>query len=138
MSRWTHVAGTIRVDGLAGFKEPEFEKLFKVARWDVASSFKTCNMPVGSEGSLQYSVWTNPDPTHLARYTITIWGDLRDYGELEDIYKIEKWFRKVLKKLDLIREAVMIVVDSQNKNSCIMTVVGNNEVRTLQFKEKIK
>ena len=138
MSRWTHVSGIIRVDGLAGIKEPDFDKLFKVAYWDQPKSWDHCNMPCGSEGSLKYKVEVNPDPTCLARYVVTIWGDLRDYGDEKQIFAIEHWFRGIVKKLDLVRMAVMEVIEDKNENNCILVVTGNNNVRNLQFKENIQ
>lgn len=59
-------------------------------------------MPFGSEGSLHKSVWTNPDESHMAAYVITVFGDLRDY---DDVDAIKKWFIDSCRKCS-IRQAV--------------------------------
>lgn len=87
MSTWTHVAATIRFDALRlpGMpnqkpdlgKSCDFES--ESADWDA------CTVPCGSEGSLQTQLWENPHPTHMAAYTAMIWGDLRDYADVEEV-----------------------------------------------------
>lgn len=85
MSQWTHMAATIRFDALrmAGMPAPNLGNTCTYESdqnaWDL------CNVPCGSEGSLQYHVWENPSPNDLAAYTAMIWGDLRDYGDVEEI-----------------------------------------------------
>ncbi|WP_269581878.1 hypothetical protein [Roseibium sp. Sym1] len=44
-----------------------------------------CDVPCGSEGSLMTHLWENPQEHQLAAYTVTIWGDLRDYDDVEEI-----------------------------------------------------
>lgn len=105
MSTWTHVAGVIRVNALRGFvRTPDFEKIFissTCRRYN-----KDCNMPTGSEGSLEYKILENPNVDSLAAYNVAIWGDLRDFGK-DDITKIEEWWDRVLKQCGMIRQAVL-------------------------------
>lgn len=78
MSVWTHVAGVIRVDCIRCIcEQPEFNKIFDA-----------CNIPMGSEGPLDFRVIENPEKDSLAAYTVVIFGDLRDFGS-KDISKIE-------------------------------------------------
>lgn len=87
MSIWTHVAATIRFDAirLTGFPSLRpnlgntctFESSPK--EWDA------CDVPCGSEGSLQYHILENPRKEELAAYVVTIWGDLRSYDNVEEI-----------------------------------------------------
>ena len=37
------------------------------------------------------SIWHNPNESCMASTTVSVFGDLRDYGSFEDI---EKWFNK--------------------------------------------
>lgn len=65
---------------------------------------------MGSEGSLEMSVWTNPDPCCMAAYTVSIFGDLRDHDSTEEIIN---WFEEKCKELGgSIRQAV-ITVDNE-------------------------
>ena len=131
MSNWTHVAATFRVDSFRLEKiNPEEEK----SRWDEIFG-KEClwddplevwddqyknpqdYLPMGSEGTLHKSVWINPDLHHMAAYTISIFGDLRDHDSPDEIIE---WFRDKCSRL-YIRQAV-ITVDNElygNRTECI-------------------
>lgn len=61
-------------------------------------------VPVGSEGGLDVSVWVNPDDSCLAAFTISAFGDLRDFGS-GDVEKVKSWFSRVCSKA-CIRQAV--------------------------------
>lgn len=90
MSQWTHVAIVIRFDGLAMLEadpdSPFMPNLGNTCDFDSDDeSWKKCDVPKGSEGSLQHTLWINPHQSHMARYVATIWGDLRDYGSTQEI-----------------------------------------------------
>lgn len=104
MSVWTHVAGVIRVDCIRCISKPEFDKIFIKSLWDEHNP--DCNMPMGSEGSLDFRIIENPNKDSLAAYTVVIFGDLRNFGA-EDIHKIEKWWDKVLEQCGMIRQAIL-------------------------------
>jgi hypothetical protein len=83
MSNWTHVAGIIRVDRIRvddDAEELDFDEILgkeclsdssrKV--WNDALKNPDKYMPMGSEGSLQKSVWVNPNKGHVASYTVSI------------------------------------------------------------------
>ena len=57
---------------------------------DEESAWDACNVPQGSEGSLQYEI--SEVGEGLVWLTVSIWGDLRDY---ENVSEIEEWFNKV-------------------------------------------
>ena len=116
MSNWTHVAGIIRVDRIRvddDAEELDFDEILgkeclsdspsKV--WDDALKNPDKYMPMGSEGSLQKSVWENPDRGCVDSYTVSIFGDLRDHDSISEIID---WF---IKKCNLlwIRNAVITV-----------------------------
>ena len=97
MSQWTHVNCSIRIDGLAGLMPvPDLGKTVGFGHDERA--WAECDVPCGSEGSLQTSLSTSDDPHALARYVATIWGDLRDYDN-EDL---------IIKYLDRITKGQMV------------------------------
>lgn len=110
MSNWTHVAGIIRVDGMA---EQDFDEiigkecLWGSPRevWEDVEANPDKYLPMGSEGSLHKSIWENPDKDCLAAYTISIFGDLRDHYSTSEIIE---WFKSKCKEL-WVRNAVITV-----------------------------
>jgi len=105
MSQWTHVCGCIRVDALRFLGIDEKENIERVLGHIVNygdSSYET-TIPCGSEGSLNYQIIENPDKSSMAAFTVPIWGDLRDYGDVEEI---KNWFKSACDKL-MIRNAVI-------------------------------
>lgn len=117
MSYWTHVCGCIRIDSLRDSEEDTElgrkaieDALGKMMPWSYeGDDWGLTKLPMGSEGSLEYSIISNPDVAILASYTVAIWGDLRDYGEKPaDIRYIEEWFNGVCSKF-WIRQAVLTI-----------------------------
>ena len=118
MSNWTHVAGVIRVDSIRCLEQLDIEKHFgKACKWkDSLDVWKDADqnpekyLPMGSEGSLEMSIWTNPDTGCLAAYTVSIFGDLRDHDSPDEIIE---WFKQKCKGL-LIRQATITVENEVN------------------------
>ena len=79
---------------------------------------------MGSEGSLQISIWHNPVKNEMASTTVSVFGDLRDYGGKDDIEKLEKWFNKCCEN-NWTRQAVMQVVDEYCDASTIFQYMQN-------------
>ena len=130
MSVWTHVAAVFRIDGFKGQSawptingrvRPKWDKItgrtIYDGDWTTEDSYVRRLMdddwsdyhkhpnrfvPTGSEGSLQRLVWENPDPYCMAAYTVTVFGDLRDYDDYEAVHE---WFDSVCDKC-YIRQAV--------------------------------
>lgn len=112
MSQWTHVSGIIRVDSFVDeevTKEKE-EKLLKgllgpIRNYDEEKSSEQCHLPCGSEGSLKYEVsitgYAHREPDYfsasVSRGHISIWGDLRDY---EDYQEILDWFKSLCSSME--------------------------------------
>lgn len=130
MSVWSHVAMVFRIDGVKGLQEePDFEKVFgqtllyndPISKWHDARNNPSSYLPLGSEGSLEMSVWENPDTSCVASYTVTIFGDLRDHEQPEELIT---WFREKCSKL-WIRQAV-ITIDN-NLSGVITETYGEEE-----------
>jgi len=123
MSIWTHVAGIVRVNDFR-FDESKinWNKVFgREIRFD--SSDRTWHeyakhpekfMPCGSEGSLQRSVWVNPDNSHVAAYTISIFGDLRDYSDTD---KIIAWFKESCDKMWVRQACITVQCEAGDKQT---------------------
>lgn len=111
MSNWTHVAGIIRVDDLFS-KEVDFDELIG-EEWHYGDKFhppKNEFLPDGSEGSLIKSVWRDSDSSNIARYTVSIFGDLRDHDNPQEIID---WFKEKCKNL-WVRQAIITVWNERN------------------------
>lgn len=127
MSCWTYVAAVVRVDGI---QKIDFEKVFgkelhfdsDTEMWDDAEKYPENYLPFGSEGSLSMSVWENPLENHLAKYTVSIFGDLRDHFDYESIIN---WFKKKVENV-WVRQAV-ITVDIGTEASYTWTL-GDTEM----------
>ena len=124
MSNWTHVAAIIRIDDLRIFDTKlNFEELIGKSLsfddiWEGTENYSQFKkdpkgyLPLGSEGSLKMSVWTNPDKSHCAAYTVSIFGDLRDH---EDPSEIIRWFKDlILSHKFITRQAVITAENEMN------------------------
>ncbi len=84
MSIWTHVNAAIRFDGIPGVAPQTRPDLGNTYHYDDDESvFSECNVPCGSEGSLQYRLVEYD--TGLPWLAAHIWGDLRDYENIDAI-----------------------------------------------------
>lgn len=119
MSNWSHVSAIVRVDNIEHLNgKINFSNIFgKECLWDSDSiTWDDFNnnpdkyLPMGSEGSLHLSVWENPDKHCCDVYTISIFGDLRDHDNPQEIIN---WFRSKLINL-WIRQAVITVDNEWN------------------------
>ena len=127
MSQWTHVNASFRVNGVKYLTNKEIEKVIGKPYlleddyddfFDDNDNPKFKLLPRGSEGSLEYSVWNNPDDNCLALQTVTVFGDLRDYSNVD-----------VCKSLD-IRQAVIQIVVEYGK-SVIIAYNGYNFMKQI-------
>ena len=91
MSVWTHVNGSIRIDSLrmismgnmVSSKEDIKKRAGRIVEYD-DENYET-TVPLGSEGSLKYTIWEDPHESSMAAFTLNIFGDLRDYKDREPI-----------------------------------------------------
>lgn len=103
MSVWTHVSGTIRLDAFRlnmadSLTKDDFDKIFIQSTWDNYN--ENCNMPCGSEGSIEYSVKISDKLNHISNsYVLTFTGDLRRYDNIDEIVNWWKSIPSLIKKL---------------------------------------
>lgn len=111
MSVWTHVAGCIRFDdlrhpGVPSMKQRYVEALGRTFVYGDSMGEDKCTVPCGSEGSLQWSMKENPCTGSMAAYAVSIWGDLRDFDDLD---AIQDWFTRCVEGDGfLVRQAVLV------------------------------
>ena len=128
MSIWTHVAGCIRVDSVDTLYDitPEIKKIFKSCSFgSPREDWDNCNMPCGTEGSVQWSLWVNPDKSAMASHVITLFGDLRGYASSNE-KDITLWWKKVLVKLNTckgsfgVRDAIISIRFEDSQKTLIL------------------
>ncbi len=113
MSFWTHVAAIARVDS---FGKMDFEKEFgkevrfdsDIEVWHDAEDHPEKYLPLGSEGSLKMSVWETDEENILARYTVSIFGDLRDYYDYQSIIN---WFKNKIEDMMIRQASITVYLD---------------------------
>ena len=134
MSTWSHVCGCIRIDSFR-FPEDEEKEIQKIKDTlgktvDYNSEDWDTDLPLGSEGSLNYEVIVNPERSCLAAYTVPIWGDLRDY---DNVSEIEEWFEKCCKTVGIIRSAVLQVEVEGYGNVCLSWDFDNGAIKKVDL-----
>lgn len=140
MSVWTHINGSIRIDSihfLDNLNKADIAKILgKIVTWEDLmedTSEIATELPMGSEGSLQYTIWENPDSSDITRFTVNIWGDLRDYRDLD---AIKKWFEKVLNSGFMIRSAVLEVEVEYLEHVILVAHEADSKFKLKCFKVK--
>ena len=117
MSRWTHVAGIVRIDSLCHIVGGDWVG-------DLQRLLEECPGPDGSEGGLRYKIVDAPTSEDSAsRGYVTIDGDLRDFGALEDIDELLAMLNVQFPILQLstswlVRQGIVQVEDEAEENSC--------------------
>lgn len=121
MSRWTHIAGVVRIDSI-GMLNPERAQWFQTLPERLQDG-----LPSGSEGPLVYSVLRDPAhgiETSLSQGQVYIWGDLRDFGGVDDSFTIVEWLDKHLTgnktEMWFPRMGVVVVEDEGEEGSVVL------------------
>ena len=134
MSNWTHVAGVIRIDHIKWEDdEPELDFDELIGKecvyesddevWEDADANPEKYLPMGSEGSLKKSIWINPRRECVTRYTVSVFGDLRDH---DNINSIIDWFKNKCNQLQSVRNAC-ITVSNEYYGTKMVSYNPNNE-----------
>lgn len=135
MSQWTHICGAIRLDFLPVAQAPDLEKIFGVTcTFDSDDvSWEKCNVPCGSEGSLQYKIFYHQKENALNYCIVYIWGDLRDYDDHEEIHKwLSTCYTKLRKHHYMIRDMV-VKVHIEYKKDYLFTSNWNDEKKDVEL-----
>lgn len=113
MSVWTHVNASIRFDGIRGITELPDEKAFgEIRRFEDRDVWGPTILPLGREGSLEYQIINNPDPSSTSCMVVVFWGDLRDYYEHEPILE---YFEKITEG-QMIRSGILEISVGSEEN----------------------
>lgn len=141
MSEWTHVAGHIRVDALV-FDESLIDDYRKVLESTIGKPVsyeeldtekaENSRVPKGSEGSLCIK-YNHNDLCDVAFWEISIWGDLRDYGDDDINSNLIPWFKDICKVLP-IRGAILEAHTELGGNQYIVT--PNNVITQIYEEDK--
>jgi len=119
MSKWTHIAGMIRIDhiplGIEPLEEREAEEL--ISR----------GSPSGSEGGLTFNVKKTqvirPMGFSAVWGSISFAGDLRDF-HIEDFPEIIKWLEDIPRRLDrrqsMIRQGIVLIEPEYAKEKILI------------------
>ena len=124
MSQWTHVNASFRLNSLGSYiSDDDIYDVFgrHVGFYDLCDfdgEYKTT--PMGSEGSLEIAIWHNPDRNCMASTQVSVFGDLRDFGEDRDIYMLKEWFYCCCSKFS-VRQAVIQIDDGYHKDDIVYT-----------------
>lgn len=132
MSVWTHVNGSIRVDSIRMLGKPDFSKIFIKSLWENTNT--NCNMPEGSEGSLDFRIIENPNKDSLAAYTVSIFGDIRDYSK-ERLQDIKDWFERVIKECGMIRQAIL-QIDFEDCDKVYILSWQNDNINEMSYQKE--
>jgi len=131
MSQWTHVCGCIRYDAIRIHNLPlAFSSISTIEEIkavignpvsfdDPSEKWNACNVPCGSEGSIQFLFWENPMLNHVAAFNVAVFGDLRDFGP-EDIPKIERWFNRVTNQPNLMVRSAILLIEAEGFDPVIL------------------
>ena len=128
MSQWTHIAGLIRVDDLVlspldNPKEKIARAFGNTAKYESSKeTWDKCNVPYGSEGSVQYQIERTGSNNELAWGVVFIWGDLRNYSGANEIYD---WLVNACK--DLMIRSCIVKIDIEYVSSWIVYDKWNDE-----------
>lgn len=102
MSQWTHVNASFRLDSIGKIQDEKIIEIFgkqvgyrSMSNLEYDENYEVKDkekyLPMGSEGTLEMSIWHNTDKSCMTSTTVSVFGDLRDYGSFDEI---EKWFNK--------------------------------------------
>jgi len=128
MSQWTHICGIVRLDAIEGIfftRQAGVEAIIREAFGNTFSyndppeKWESCNVPEGSEGSIQYMITRTTDGNSLSWGYVSIWGDLRDRGKDSIEQEILAWLNRafvVLNKRGIsVRQATIEVQEEYGR-----------------------
>jgi len=144
MSVWTHIVGNIRLDDFSDLDGKEHKNRIDDIK-DILGPILTftnshnvkeedVKLPIGSEGSMKYSITDLLDidehaTSSIFRWSIGFFGDLRSYTDLNEI---EQWLSNITKEFEekglFIRDAVFEVEVECEGPHCIFYFDDDKEI----------
>ncbi len=115
MSIWTHVTGVIRLETGLKLDDNDIENLIRKrilyrAPQELKDEYKEHPerfMPKGSTGSLNFHVYNHENKYELTSCIISIFGDLEDYSDTDEIIE---WFKSCVRSsIYTVRQACITV-----------------------------
>lgn len=136
MSIWTHVSGCVRIDGLSILGDDMEAKISSAFGNtcdfdDPRETWEACTVPCGSEGSVQYKIAHTGDENDMAWGLVYIWGDLRDYSDVDEICQ---WIKKACADLWVRGCAVSIKVEGGRSAVIVLNEYGDLTLVDLEGK----
>lgn len=136
MSEWTHLTGCIRIDTMPNIDDNIFISILKQKfgnTWSlkvVDSRYELCTIPKGSEGSVQYNILKTGSGSSLSWGLITIWGDLRDYDDPEEIFK---WIKESCNSLDFWIRSCCVEVNVNHSKQYLIHKDKTDEIVMIEI-----
>lgn len=90
---------TPEADAVVDAAYGEYDRL-----WEAYEQDPDAFLPTGSEGSLSVA-WADSREQH-GDVVVTVFGDLRDFGEAGDIEALRRWFERSCAGVEALRQAV--------------------------------
>lgn len=154
MSQWTHVAGHIQLDCFEGIGNPDYyhnghEEFVKVAFGKIETTQEKIGnrtytfhssdvVPSGSEGPLGYDIKVTGEQDEgggpINWGYITIWGDLRDYDDVQEIYK---WIKDSCNKSVIHVRNCAVLISVEFQGQWLVYNTNDDEIKLKQI-EKYK
>ena len=142
MSQWTQISGVIRIDALDLIMAHNginisvvLENCFgtTVKYNDPLEIWKKCDVPRGSEGSIQYLVERTGRSNELSWGSVVIWGSLRDRGGDNILDEMHRWTNRYLTRINArnisARQVAINVHEEYIRQSIIyLNDASNNEL----------
>ena len=123
MSQWTHVNASIRFDGFSFMKDTMISEkdLGQIINYDYDGEWDT-KLPLGSEGSIEYTIVTTGSASSVANRAVVFTGDLRDYDDWEFILN---YFNSIVEGR-MIRSGVL-EIDVEGQDSMVFAYSDDTE-----------
>jgi hypothetical protein len=116
MSQWTHVSGIIRIDDFISVIEEDNHVEERIENIIA----KINNIPTGSEGPLEYDIVRTRTDNEVCFGYIAVYGDLRDYENVDEIYDWFDSLRKELSNNQIDIRSLCVKIDVEFKDSYII------------------
>lgn len=114
MSVWTHINGSIRYDDFLSSQDHPIKFLGNTCNfYSSEEQWDKCDVPCGSEGSINFKVYEISNDHSAARWAVSFWGDLRDYKEEDIKREVLPYFERITKGKDVRQATIEILCNGK-------------------------